>query len=85
MKPFNGTIIYSILFNCLYFRQAALDEERKRAAMIASLPPPDPDPLLDINIPTSKSFYRFSHYKKVFKMKSVKRDDLIYKITQYAK
>ncbi|XP_076097382.1 uncharacterized protein LOC143067763 isoform X3 [Mytilus galloprovincialis] len=35
-------------------RQAALDEERKRAAMIASLPPPDPDPLLDINIPTKK-------------------------------
>ncbi|XP_052104935.1 uncharacterized protein LOC127737994 isoform X4 [Mytilus californianus] len=35
-------------------RQAALEEERKRAAMIASLPPPDPDPLLDINIPTKK-------------------------------
>lgn len=38
------------------FREAALAEERERAARIAALPPPDPDPLLTINVQGSKLY-----------------------------
>lgn len=44
-----------IIQNFYSLRKAALEVEKNRAAQIAALPPPPPDPLQEINLPQNQS------------------------------